>query len=367
MSTKKKRNPIASNIKETELFINGLVSEIIDLYWKYVGEFGERKAILKAFAEVGFESKLSESIASEAAVIITGKVSTALSPSHIRKWYLSKKWRGQDLNLSTQIHNVTARTKAEIIQAIRVRMRASKSWQSVARGISKVGATKGDLPKYINKLLDTSRVALAGDKVALKEYRVLLRKAQSNIDKLSVAGNTDRLKKAYQNLIDKSISADTAQTTKAIDRAISAKINYNSQRVARTEIARAYGIAQGEVYEADDDVVGIEWSVSSAHINYDICDVLEGVYPKEEVPSYPAHPGCTCQLLPVYRKSKNTERFSKTNMADKIGSLSKQHQKEILGLEGMREFSKNKSSWQENLRNWEGVRPLTGSDSVPKS
>ena len=82
--------------------------------------------------------------------------------------------------------------------------------------------------------------------------------------------------------------------------------SYAARRLARTEITAAAGRATVQASAANPFVTGVKWSLSAAHPRFDICDGLasggpagDGVYPPDQVPSYPPHPQCLCNLSPV--------------------------------------------------------------------
>jgi hypothetical protein len=83
----------------------------------------------------------------------------------------------------------------------------------------------------------------------------------------------------------------------------------NAMRLARTEIAAAYRRAQWEAFQADPQVIGIRIALSNNHtcINpktgkpepfFDICDELQGDYPKSFLWTG-WHPQCRCIQLPI--------------------------------------------------------------------
>jgi hypothetical protein len=82
--------------------------------------------------------------------------------------------------------------------------------------------------------------------------------------------------------------------------------SYAARRLARTEITAAAGRATVQASVANPFVIGVKWSLSAAHPRFDVCDGLasggpggDGVYPPGQVPTYPPHPQCLCNLSPV--------------------------------------------------------------------
>lgn len=94
--------------------------------------------------------------------------------------------------------------------------------------------------------------------------------------------------------------------------------SYAARRLARTEITAAAGRGTINASMANPFVESVQWRLSNGHPRIDICDEYarggpngDGVYPLDQVPTYPAHPHCLCNLLPV----------PAGNMADLIAGL----------------------------------------------
>lgn len=84
-------------------------------------------------------------------------------------------------------------------------------------------------------------------------------------------------------------------------------LSYEALRLARTEMADAYGMAEKRTAEEAPFSKGIQWSLSNAGVACEVCignaervtDLGIGVYKVEELPEYPAHPNCLCNLQQV--------------------------------------------------------------------
>lgn len=91
-------------------------------------------------------------------------------------------------------------------------------------------------------------------------------------------------------------------------------LSYESLRLARTEMAAAYGEASVRSAEMNPSNIGMQWSVSNAGVACDVClenashdsGMGPGVYKVEDLPDYPAHPNCLCTLSEVV---ENTDDF----------------------------------------------------------
>ena len=211
--------------------------------------------------------------------------------------------------LSKKINDVS-RT-GEIKQAIEQAKTVEGSWQTFSRNVVRDGLTKGELPGYMSDLLSAARKGahLSADTQAYKEYQRALAKAESNIGKLLDANDTSKLARAYRDIAELTKGASEQMVKNAVDRAVMQKARANATRLLRTETARSYGNTRIAKIQQDDDATGIRWELSEQHDHYCICDFFAeadmfdmgaGVYPKNEVPDYPAHPYCSCSLIPVY-------------------------------------------------------------------
>lgn len=91
-------------------------------------------------------------------------------------------------------------------------------------------------------------------------------------------------------------------------------MNYESLRLARTEMAAAFGSATLESAKVNPSNKGVQWKISNAGVTCDVClehskynsGLGEGVYPVDELPDYPAHPNCLCVLVEV---NEDTDDF----------------------------------------------------------
>lgn len=91
---------------------------------------------------------------------------------------------------------------------------------------------------------------------------------------------------------------------------------YKSIRLARTEINMSYRMAEQERWRNLDFVLGYRIKLSKNHtckgvINfYDICDELEGDYPKDFVWAG-WHPSCRCYAVPILMSEDEFERYNR--------------------------------------------------------
>lgn len=119
---------------------------------------------------------------------------------------------------------------------------------------------------------------------------------------------TPALKAAYLEYLD-AIEQGAGQELlrKKLNTAFYERMRYFSNRIAQTELHRAYADMQAREVMADDEVRYVQYRMSRTHPRMDICDLFAkrdlyglgpGVYPKEACPKAPAHPHCRCVCAP---------------------------------------------------------------------
>jgi hypothetical protein len=83
---------------------------------------------------------------------------------------------------------------------------------------------------------------------------------------------------------------------------------YFANRIARTELHRAFSEQRSREWMATDRIQYVQLRLSSKHPKPDICDYFAksdqygmgpGVYPKAKAPQPPFHPHCLCQVAPM--------------------------------------------------------------------
>ena len=190
----------------------------------------------------------------------------------------------------------------------------------------------------------------------------LARKAWRNIDRLGRNGAPNQaLKTAYKKLLQ---AAEALE--KACYVAMQEKSRYVAERIARTEMARAYADGFLANAEADSDIVAFKWKTGTRHPMFDICDVYAkadmyglgaGIYPKDKLPPLPAHPHCMCRLVEMYQldiNGKKPKENIKAGVANYLNKLTDKQRENLLGIQGNKAYS-NGESWEHCLRGWQGI------------
>lgn len=299
----------------------------------------------------------------EAAAYGYGIVPAILTDIQAEAWRraLSKSWDDSGMTLSEKIHGTGVKMRESIISTIRSQMRRNATWTSMARELydgynsGKAVTMQQALPKYLQAV----RNAYGTHRIVAES-----RKALRNIERLSQNGApTKALKAAYKQLIETAQTGTEEALNKACWVAMQEKSRYIADRIARTEMARAWADGFLADIMQDDDVVAVKWKLSSRHPVFDVCDMYSkanmynlgsGIYPKAKLPPLPAHPHCLCRLTTVYAGEVDLKKQKDCIKAEGekwLANLSDDHRRKVLGIQGNKAFKRG-ADWREYMRNW---------------
>jgi hypothetical protein len=321
----------------------------------------EKKAIDTAVKDLGYADKLK--------VIYSTGIDNMLAEASgekpegiaFRKWYLNKAFDEDGLSLSERVNNISK--MKDIKATIRKSLKEGSSWRKVAQDLTDKDLNKADIPKYMDNLVNKARRALTGNPAAFKEYKQAVWDAKVNIDKLARNGApTQRLKAAYQELLRVTEKTSTTDLNKSIERMVAAKQRYNAERIARTEMAKAYAQQNYAAAIDDNDVVAIGYELNDEHPRPDICDfhtgvnmfgLGAGVYPLSDLPKYPFHPHCICMMYNVYEGDAK-DKMDKGAVKKFLSKLPANKQKAIMGAAGSEAFARNPDKWDKVVNGYQG-------------
>lgn len=269
---------------------------------------------------------------------------------------MQKAWAQDNLNLSTRLHSRGSAVRKEVGDILKATIGKGNTNKKIARELFNRGVIDtAELPQFMDQ------VAKLPIETSAEEKRKLLRKVQRQVSKRTTAG----LRAGYSEVIKAVESDNESKLAKAIEIATEEKTRYHAERIARTETARAYADGQVSRYKDDDDIVAFQWKLGTRHPVFDICDFYanadlygmgKGVFPKDKVPTLPAHPHCMCRLKPIVDgmidNSTPKENINDGGM-DLIKSLSVKEQERLLGVHGRVAVLEGKARWQDHLRGWD--------------
>ena len=359
------KSPIAKSLAKVSSQIDALADEY--------------QAVLKRGLAEGLSPALAEAQALEAVKwgdavekITLGGVESAIkisgvtySGSFVRKTWLNQTFNGVSLSDKiVQSGEAGSKAVSDVITSV---MRDAGSWTRRAQKIGETGLIKSDASAQILGLGKDARKAFSasGSPADVAKYQAELKKASAYIQRLKDSdAPTGNLKRAYQRVLNATESGSQNAIDKAISKAVDAKMRYNAQRIARTEGARAWGNATRNEYIDDPDIVAMQYRLSSAHVVPDICNLHTesdlyglgaGIYPLEKGPDYPFHPGCLCNISPVFVDEVNGKgKFSPAGGDDYLESIPEGKRVAILGKTGAEEWSNGDAKWQDVAKNYNG-------------
>ena len=243
--------------------------------------------------------------------------------------------------LSKKIQDVTRAD--EIASDIKAAMNDRIGIQKIAVDLVDKDITRAEIPKYVDDLIVKMRRAtdLTGDQEAYMQYKKAVLKVRNRVESLSES-ESSKLAQGYRDIANLSLDASRELIDKTIERAVMFKARANAMRLAHTETARAYGNARVYDIQNDEDANAIQWTLNGVHDKYCVCDLFAdadlynmgpGVYPKDELPDYPAHPYCCCVLDPVYGEREPGE-YDDENGQKFFDDLPEEDQKALVGKDG---------------------------------
>lgn len=192
------------------------------------------------------------------------------------------------LNLAQIVWNYCQQTKSEFEMAMS---------NTIADGIKK-GSSAEEVGKSIRKYLNDPDMMY-------RRYHTI--KVQKNGKKKDVVTWRRR------RIIDGKVRF-VEEPLEKVDMGIYRSARKNALRVARTEINSAYHKARNERWQNEPFVIGQYIHVSPQHNIDDICNDLEGRYPKDYV-WISWHPQCICTSDPITIQGEEKKEFYKRLMA----------------------------------------------------
>lgn len=166
---------------------------------------------------------------------------------------------------------------------------------------------KAKLPKYLREALDDPAVS--------QGFAQIVGRIRAS------ALKTPALKAAYLQAIDALEAGVGENRLKRLTRVAWYERNrYFANRIAQTELHRAYSNQVASELMEDDEAVWVKVQMSRTHPRVDICDYHAGlnawgqgpgVYPKAKAPKPPFHPFCRCTVRPAYELDAEAEQVER--------------------------------------------------------
>ena len=154
---------------------------------------------------------------------------------------------------------------------------------------------------------------------------------------------TPGLKAAYLEYLDAiETGAGMDFLEKKLQGAYYEKMRYFANRIAQTELHRAYALTNARELLKDTDVEWVQYRMSRTHPQMDICDLYAkrdlygmgpGIYPVGKCPLAPIHPHCRCVVAPrldIHETAKGARRKPNADR-DFLAGLSDRHAAMVMG------------------------------------
>jgi hypothetical protein len=127
------------------------------------------------------------------------------------------------------------------------------------------------------------------------------------------AVDTARLLEKYVRDGKSTLTEDFPHMMERLEHMIPGNLSYEALRLARTELAAAYGEGTIASSRVSPSYLGMKWNLSPSHPVEDVCDHLadhdeglgKGVYAPGNEPQFPAHPNCLCFLTAKHEDSSS--------------------------------------------------------------
>lgn len=194
------------------------------------------------------------------------------------------------------------------------------------------------------------------------------RQAIDNINRLAKNGAPNKaLQAAYNKLLEAVQKGNEKAIEKAVEVAVNEKSRYVTERITRTEMARAWADGFIAKIKYDADIVAVKFKLSSRHPVFDICDIYAkadmyglgaGIYPKDKLPPLPVHPHCLCRYVEVIEGEVDMQqqRDQVQEAGDKwLNSLPESRRVQVLGRKGLKAWEDGED-WRKYMRGYAGLR-----------
>lgn len=243
-----------------------------------------------------------------------------------------RNWPAGDIALSTALYRNSRLVESASLAAIKAHAQGMKSLRDVALDLyegygfreTETLDIQAKLPRYIRE-----DVMLAN-----KAARTIARFRANTL-------KTPALRAAYLAALD-ALEEGAAEglREKALRVAYHERNRYFANRIAQTEIQRAYADKKDGAMLEDDSVEFVQVRLSSTHPRADICDLHAradlyglgaGIYPKHLAPRRPFHNFCRCILAPRFGLNGSSWRENPSGLRTYLNSLDEREAARVMG------------------------------------
>lgn len=337
-----------------------------------------KKKLSKAIDESGVLEKQEDFIAgkiSESFSVGTGEPGLKLSDAKTQNLTRSR-WAKGNKTAIQRLRGSRQQVKDDIVNEISgavkrgdlIRENSRKLLGDIKNPRIPIGNVTGDnLNKKLTEIVkDFKRLGKVDPKLQQKINAFKRTVAKMDVRGLQKTGTvTNRLKSAYSGVLEAVEKGVGESVDKAVENAILQKGRYLSDRISRTEIARAR--FEGFVFRAqqDPDIGAMKLHLSDAHPEKDECNFFTsvdfglgpGVYPITKLPPFPIHPHCLCFFTEVFVDEIEGKTFEDSEEAGRkeLDKFSKRDRQRLFTIEGESSYQKG-GDWKKlGSKWWDGV------------
>lgn len=200
---------------------------------------------------------------------------------------------------AARFHMRTEPARAAVVARVREGLQRGEGIRQLTRTIRATDTTQVPIPRYVADVIDALNAGRMPEATALREAAsrlgssvesfATIKPAVERLARVVEKGNEEKIRASVQDFVER-------------------RLRYEATRIARTETMRAHATAAREQMASTPGVEAVEWVLSGSHPVEDICDMYAnadlyglgpGRYPVDKAPELPAHPGCTCAIIPV--------------------------------------------------------------------
>lgn len=321
-----------------------------------------REAVRLAYEEYPVMEVLRDEISDQIRAEAESGYGAPLS-SGVTDRLFTQAWVPDQLTLSARTTGGVLYVQQMVAKTIEERIKKNDTYKNAALAIFEGYGEGGvipeqDIPKFLRELEQVGRHA----SIDMKEVRAMLRGISPHVEKLTTPG----MRAAYSRMLNAIEDQSEAALDNAIMVATQERTRYFAERIARTEMHRAYIDGFVARWDDDSDCIAYQWRLSSRHPCFDICDLYAkanlyglgpGVFPKDKVPLLPAHPHCMCHLKPVIKgmldNETPVERIEEGGR-EYIETLTLPQRRSLLGVYGEQQVAAG-VSWTQRARGYSGA------------
>lgn len=339
--------------KEARKFIDLIVEKITN-----------GKSIVNAVEEATKESNFHNNLKVEliATILLCSAIGYNSEEGIDEETLLRSDWFGTGYTLEEKLNSLGLSIKSEIVQSIQSGILLVNS---VLDLVKKKSITIAQVEKAILNLNYLTKTENDETVAEAKGYLLELRKQLDGVVKETeidlLPPMVFKLLQMIDNLMD---ALMLSAISISVFNAVAYTIRSLYIRLVNTEANRAWyeGFVKTQVQKKD--VFGVRWKLSPLHYRYpyDICDINAGanigygvgVYPKNKVPRFPAHPHCMCRLE-VVKTAKG--KYNKEGVNKYIDKLTNDKLTKVFKKDNLKIY-KETGDWEKTIRGWTGYENL---------